>query len=329
MEESHKDIRPAPTRREFVALGVGALVVASIPWASRRRLLVQRTVPMMGTVADLAVVHRDVTYGQAAITAALARLRMVEAVMTRFQPSSDVGRANRGAAREGVLVTPETAAVLEAALTWASRTDGAFDPALGGAIALWDVGHRTAPPSGESVHRFAARELYRGIDVSTWSSRPTVRFTQPDLEIDLGGIAKGYGVDQAVAVLREWGICDALVNVGGDLYAAGRSADGGPWRVGVRSPDHADQLVAEFDLEDAAVATSGDYLQYFDYHGRRYHHLLDPTTAEPRVSSMRSITIQAADCLTADAAATACFGTRTVAVRGWLDPVGAAIVHSV
>jgi FAD:protein FMN transferase len=328
MAESDKDIRSAPTRREFVALGVGALVVASIPWASRRRFLAQRTVPVMGTIADLAVVHRDVTYAQAAITAAIARLRMVEAVMTRFQPTSDVGRANRCAARDGALVTPETATVLEAALAWASRTDGAFDPALGGAIELWDVGHRTRPPAIESVRRFAGRGLYRGLDLSR-SGRPTVRFTQPDLAIDLGGIAKGYGVDQAVAVLREWGIADALVNVGGDLYAMGRAADGGVWRVGVRSPDAADRLVAQFDLEDAAVATSGDYLQYFDYHGRRYHHVLDPATGEPRVSAMRSITIQAMDCMTADAAATAAFGQDVGRSSRWLAAGAARIVHSV
>jgi thiamine biosynthesis lipoprotein len=99
--------------------------------------------------------------------------------------------------------------------------------------------------------------------------------------------------------------------------------------VGVRSPDRADRLVAEFDLEDAAVATSGDYLQYFDYHGRRYHHLLDPETAEPRVSAMRSLTVRAADCMTADAAATAAFGRPPAAARGWLEPVGARIVNSI
>jgi len=329
MADPHRDSRSAPTRREFVALGVGALVVASVPWASRRRLLAQRTVPMMGTVADFAVVHREAAYAQAAITAAVARLRMVETVMTRYRPSSDVGRANRMAARDGVVVTAETAAVLEAALVWAARTDGAFDPALGGAIELWDVGHRTVPPAGESVRRFAGRGLYRGLDLGSWSGRPAVRFGAPDLGIDLGGIAKGYGVDQAVSVLRDWGVTDALVNVGGDLYAMGRSADETPWRVGVRSPDRADRLVAAFDLEDAAVATSGDYLQYFDYHGRRYHHLLDPATAEPRVSAMRSITVRAADCMAADAAATAAFGRERAVSDGWLAAGGARIVHSV
>jgi len=76
------------------------------------------------------------------------------------------------------------------------------------------------------------------------------------------------------------------------------------------------------------VATSGDYLQYFEYGGRRYHHLLDPVTGEPRVCAMRSVTVQAGDCMTADAAATACFGRASDTTEGWLEPLGALVVHS-
>jgi thiamine biosynthesis lipoprotein len=249
--------------------------------------------------------------------------------MTRFQAGSDVGRANGGAAREAVHVTRETAAVLAAALGWAERSGGAFDPALGRAIRLWDVGERTVPPAASAVERLAGRRLYRALDVDRWQGHAAVRFTSGDVAVDLGGIAKGYGVDQAVARLRDWGITDALVNVGGDLAAIGRTDDDRPWRVGVRSPDRADALVATFELEDAAIATSGDYLQYFEYHGRRYHHLLDPATAAPRVTGMRSITVQAADCMTADAAATACFGRDATSALRWLEPAGARIVHSV
>jgi thiamine biosynthesis lipoprotein len=156
-----------------------------------------------------------------------------------------------------------------------------------------------------------------------------VRLGAADARIDLGGIAKGYGVDQAVVALREWGIEDALVNVGGDLYAMGRSEDGNPWRIGIRSPENVHRLVASFELTDAAVATSGDYLQYFEYHGRRYHHLLDPATGAPLATGMHSITTQADDCITADAAATACFGRDVAQVHGWLGPAGTRIVHSV
>jgi thiamine biosynthesis lipoprotein len=318
-----------PSRREVVALGVGALVVASIPLAARRRAVAQRTVPVMGSLADLAVVHRDRRYAHAAIDAAVARVREVEDLMTRFRAASEVGRANLVATREAVTIGGETAAVLTAALAWAERTDGAFDPALGRAIELWDVEHRHEPPDAGAVARLAGRRLYRALDVSTWRGRPAVRFTDDDVGIDLGGIAAGYGVDQAVATLRNWGIKDALINLSGDLYAMGRSEDGGPWRVGVRSPERADRLVASFDVEDAAVTTSGDYIKYFEYRGRRYHHLLDPATGAPRVSGMHSITVQAGDCMTADAAATACFGTAPDVARRWLAGTGAGIVHSI
>jgi thiamine biosynthesis lipoprotein len=146
------------------------------------------------------------------------------------------------------------------------------------------------------------------MDLDSRGSKPVVRFSEADVEIDLGGIAKGYGVDRAVQALREWGITNALVNVGGDLYAMGSSEDGDPWKVGVRSPRDPSEISEQFEISDAAVATSGDYMQYFRHNGRQYHHLLDPKTAEPRQSAVHSVTIKADDCLTADAAATAVFG---------------------
>jgi thiamine biosynthesis lipoprotein len=316
------------SRREFVALGVGALVVASIPLASRRRFVVQRTVPVMGSLADLTVVHRDHRYAHAAIDAAVARLRRVDDLMTRFRDGSDVGRANMRAAREGVSIDAETAFVLSAALDWADRTGGAFDPGLGRLIRLWDVEYRDAPPAEDAVRRLAGRGLYHGLDVSRWQGRPAVRFTNDDLAIDLGGIAAGYGVDQAVATLRARGIGDAIVNLSGDLYAMGRSEDGNPWRVGIRSPDRADRIVSTIEVEDAAVTTSGDYVKFFQYQGRRYHHLLDPETGAPRVTGMHSITVKAADCMTADAAATACFGHDETRRHRWLAGTSADLVHS-
>ena len=314
MFEVDSSQRSGPSRRGFLALGVGALAVAAVPFATRRRVLVRRTIPVMGTLGEVAVVHRDREYAHQAIDAAFARLRMVEQTMTRFTATSDVGRVNRRAATDAVHVTRETAVVLREGLRWAEHTDGAFDPALGRVVELWDVGYRTAPPQGDAVAVLAGRGLYRALDVDTWQGRPAVRFRSRDVAIDLGGIGKGFGVDEAVGVLRDWGIGSALVNVGGDLYAIGPSDDGDPWKVGIRSPDHPDSTVETLEVEDAAVATSGDYLQYFEHAGRRYHHLLDPATGAPREGSMRSLTMLAARCMTADAAATALFGAPSVRV---------------
>ncbi len=300
----------SPSRREFVALGIGALVVASIPPALRKRSdrLVRRTVPVMGTIADIAVQHRDPRYAQAAIDAAIEELRFVDRTMTRFDDGSDVGRSNRLAAREAVSVTPETAQVLEASLRWAEASEGAFDPCLGRTIALWDVGHRHEPPAAKQVASLAGRRLYRALEIDRWRGAPVVRFQDADAAIDLGGIAKGYGVDRAAEALRAYGIRNGLVNVGGDLYALGVSEDGDPWKVGIQSPDDPERLVETLEVEDAAVATSGDYVQYFQYGGRRYHHLLDPATGEPKGSAMRSVTIVSDTCMEADAAGTAVFG---------------------
>lgn len=297
------------TRRDLLTLGVGAFVVAAVPVAAwRRHVLVRRTLPAMGTLAEFAVVARQPAAAHAAIDAAAAELGRVETLMSRFSPTSDVGRANHDARREAVTVSASTAAVLRAAIAWAEASDAAFDPCVGRLVRLWDVGHRSTPPPEASARLLAGRRLYRALDVDAWRGGPAVRFTSPEAEIDLGGIAKGYGVDRAVEALRARGVDRAIVNVGGDLYALGEAADGEPWRVGIRSPDDPHRLAGELAVRDAAVATSGDYLQFFTFHGRRYHHILDPATGAPRLTPVHSVTVTADTCMDADAAATTVFG---------------------
>lgn len=319
-----------PSRREFVALGVGAFVVAAAPGALRpKRRLVRRRVPVMGTVADIGVVHRDERYAQRAISAAMAELRAVDRTMTRFDDRSEIGRANLEAARRAVPVSGATAEVVAAALTWAEASGGRFDPTLGRAVGLWDVGSRSAPPDADAVKAVAGEGLYRSLELGRSRGEPVLAYHDPAVQLDLGGIAKGYGVDRAVAALREWGVSDALVNVGGDLYAMGVSEDGDAWEVGVRDPDDAGQLAARFRISDRAVATSGDYEQFFEYQGRRYHHLLDPLTGEPRRTVVRSVTVAADHCMTADAAGTAVFGQDPDAARRLIAAVdsSAGLLH--
>jgi thiamine biosynthesis lipoprotein len=262
----------------------------------------------MGTMAEFAVVHHDRAAAQVAIDAAISELHEVDRRMTRFDPTSDVGRANRGAARDAVIVSSATAGVVAHAIGWAEASKGRFDPCLVRAIELWDVGVRKDPPSPSAFSRLAGRHLYRDLDLDTLAGQPAIRFAHRDVGLDLGGIAKGYGVDRAVAALRAHGMRDAVVNVGGDLYAMGTAEDGDAWRVGIRSPSRPARLVTTVSVRDQGVATSGSYLQYFESRGRRYHHLIDPETAAPRNCEMQSLTISAVDCITADAAGTALFG---------------------
>ena len=207
MIDPERSGRSFPSRRQFVALGIGALAVVSTPLVFRRRReLVRRTVPVMGTIADIAVAHRDQSYAQTAIDAAIAELRHVDAAMTRYSDSSEVGLATVMAGQEPVRVSSGTALVLAEALRWAEASDGAFDPCLGRAMALWDVGQRVEPPPADQVRGLAGRRLYRSLELGELAGGPAVLVGDPEAAIDLGGIAKGYGVDRAVEALRSYGI---------------------------------------------------------------------------------------------------------------------------
>lgn len=327
-----EDLRQ-PSRRQFIGLGVGAFVIASLPIAvhRRRERLVRRTVPVMGTFAEVAVLHRDPRLARVAIEAAITELRRVEVTMTRFSRTSDIGRANAGAARRPVAVSGETAFVVDEALAWARASGGAFDPAIGGAVALWDVGNRSAPPDEADVQAFAARRLYRHVEVGRDGGAAVLAYAAPEVHLDLGGIAKGHAVDCAADALRRWGVDSALVNVGGDLYAIGTAPDGDAWRVGIQDPADDRRTIATVRIADAAVATSGSYQQFFRYRGQRYHHLLDPATAAPRATPVASLTVRADRCIDADAAATALFGMVPGQARGILArrAPGADIVRSI
>ncbi|MCR4341436.1 MAG: FAD:protein FMN transferase, partial [Gemmatimonadaceae bacterium] len=174
--------RRHPDRREFLTIGVGVFVALSLPASLRRYTpLVRRRIPLMGTIAEIQVAHRDERFAARAIDAAISELRWVESTMTRFRSDSDIGRANLGAGRDGVRVTAQSGAVIATALRVASASDGRFDPAIGAASELWDVLNRHEPPAPDRVRRLAARDMWRKVDVAAnaGSDGALVRFNDP------------------------------------------------------------------------------------------------------------------------------------------------------
>jgi thiamine biosynthesis lipoprotein len=139
------------------------------------------------------------------------------------------------------------------------------------------------------------------------------------VRLDLGGIACGYAVDLATESLRRWGIRDALVNVSGDIFALGHAPDGSPLRIGIRSPVDARAVIAEVEISDRAIATSGRLRAVFMYRGARYHHLMDPELAAPRRTLLHTVTVVADRCSDADAASTAVFGMEPAAAHRLLS----------
>lgn len=320
-------------RRSFLALGAGVLGVAAAPsWLRPEERLVRLTVPVMGTVGELAVPARNEAMARQALQAAASELRRVEALMTRFRADSDVGRFNGAVPGTRVPVAPETAEVVREALGWARRSRGAFDPTLERLTAAWDPAIHAAPPDAETVR--AAEADSRGwaaLEVASAEGAAEAALVRaPGTSLDLGGIAKGYGVDRAAAVLRDHGVFRGLVNVGGDLAALGDGPGGRPWRVGIRDPRDPEGIVETVELVDRAVATSGDYLRFFEHGGRRYHHILDPRTGAPAASPVRTVTVLAADARSADAAATVAFaaGPQDGAWMLLSSPADPRIIHA-
>lgn len=238
--------------------------------------------------------------------------RGIEAVLARiidemspWEPASHITRFNTAPAGTWHRLPAGFFKVLSAALHWAERTGGAYDPTVGAAVNLWGFGpetSRAAIPDDGSIHQ--ARE--RG----GWSRVTLDRTTQSALQpgallLDLNSIAKGFAVDEAARFLKGEGIDNALVEIGGELRGEGLKPDGTPWWVALEQPRAGRLTETLLALAGVSVATSGDERRYFDVGGRRYAHTLDPATGAPLTHDLVSVTVVAEDCMTADALATA------------------------
>lgn len=309
------------TRRRFLfgsaalgatALGAGTFTIQSLRQLTEESRLVRRSLPLMGTLAEVAVVTGDGldrARAEDALDAAFDELWRVERLMTRFTATSDIGRVNLAARADSapVAIDPRTRFVVEAAGTWADATSGRFDPCLGALEELWDVNHRQVPPTDGEVAALQLASPWRALDLGAEGLRLAATSGIP-VALDLGGIAKGFAIDEARRALEAHDVRSALINVGGDLITMGHSADGDAWKVGVRDPRDPSRLSSTLEQTDGAIATSGDYERYFDHQGRRYHHILGADGRPVATAGRHSLTVLAATCLEADAAATAGFG---------------------
>jgi len=227
--------------------------------------------------------------------------------MSAWRPDSEISRFNRAGVNEPVAVSADFAHVVRRALDLAAATDGALDPTVGALVNLWGFGpdglRRDAPPPDA----IAAARKTTGWRHLTLSPDGRLSKAVPGLQLDLGAVAKGHGVDRVAALLRDRGLEHFLVEIGGETLAEGLNADGEPWRVGILRPDQSGHLHGVLSLSGGrAVATSGDYRQFFrDSDGRIRSHIIDPRTAAPAGHAVASVSVLADDGLTADALATA------------------------
>ncbi len=225
----------------------------------------------------------------------------LQKLLSAYETGSEVYRINhRPRAWRAMRIHPEVARLISLSLEMAKQTNGYFDITIAPVKWLWGFGTgltNRVPGKSEidSVLQFVG---YNKIAVDTVSNR--LIFNDPRVQIDLGGVSKGYALSRFERIAMEAGISNFLLDGGGDILVHGRKPGGGKWVVGLRHP-RKDGLVAQFDLADsAAVATSGDYERFFFHNGKRYHHLFNPFTGYPADSSI-SVTLVRRDPVEANA----------------------------
>lgn len=239
------------------------------------------------------------------------RLADVDRWMSTWNPDSEISRFNAAPGTDPFPVSFETAEVVALALEVGRASEGAFDVTVGPLVALWGFGSQARAQSSPSDDEIEALRRHVGlqaldVDRGDPGAGGLLLKRDPEVQIDLSGIAKGYGVDHVARGLRALGREDFLVEIGGEIRAAGERPGGGPWRVAIERPlDHGRAIQEVIALSDRAMATSGDYRIFYREDGRRLSHALDPRTARPVDDGTASATVLAPDCATADAWATA------------------------
>jgi len=266
--------------------------------------------PTMGTTYRVRLIGVDPAEEPALHAAIEAVLSDVDLRLSTYRDDSEISRFNRAPAGAWFAVSTATAELVAASLEMSRKTSGALDITVGPLVRLWHFGPSTitvaksmadiAPPDDDAIR--AARQLVGHEKLEVRVDPPALRKSVDGLEVDLSAVGEGYAIDRLAAEFCRRGHTDFMIELGGEICARGRHTDGKPWRIAVERPtEDRPEMQAAVSLTNAALATSGDYRRYFEHHGRRYSHIIDPSTGRPITHSLASVTVVADDSFTADA----------------------------
>ncbi len=279
--------------RLFVLLLAGFCVCAAgMASAAEPRAITFQT-RTMGTTASLTLVAPDSAAVADLAYQALLSLHHTDSLMTNWTEISETARINRLAGSETVLLEPEVNRVLTVAGEVGRASEGAFDITVEPLVRLWGfLGGEPSVPSAEAVT--AARVSVGWPHLEHDATAGTLRFLHPATRIDLGGVAKGYGVDRVGEILHDAGVTNALINLSGNMIALGAPPEKEAWTLGIMDPEKRHDYLGSITLRNQAVATSGNYFQFVMHEdtpeSQRYGHILDPRTGWP-ANGMASATV--------------------------------------
>ncbi len=240
---------------------------------------------------------------ESAVDAAVDEINRLDALLSTGDSDSEVAKIN---ANHGGTLSEDGNYLMKKSLELYQLTDGAFDISIYPVMDLWGFTTQNfAVPSSEDLKEKLALVDASKIDFDEESGR--VSFEEDGMEIDFGGIAKGYTSDQVTKIFADYGIESGLINLGGNVDAYGNKTDGTAWRVAIQSPDQDGNYIGVLETSNKAVITSGGYERYFEEDGITYHHIIDPSNGYPADSGLKSVTIICDDGTLADGLSTSLF----------------------
>lgn len=257
------------------------------------------------------------------------RLLEIDQWMSNWNPDSEIARFNAHRATSDFPIARETAEIVSLGLQLTNWSGGAFDLTVGPLVALWGFGYRPsieANPTDEEIAELRKRVGSGMIRVGLGGedASPFLAKNDPEVELDLSAIAKGYGVDHVAEGLDDLDLENYLIEIGGELRASGSRPGGGPWRVAIERPQVEGRAIQSvIELSDRAMATSGDYRIFYVENGKHVSHTIDPRTGRPVENGPASVTVLAGTATEADAWAT------TLMVLGERDGLSLASHHDI
>ena len=284
--------RPAVVQRTLIAIAVVGFLIglrfATVQANVDPPSIVKIQGPLMGTIWTIEVVDRGrPAEARKAIDRAYDELARIDKLMSEWKPESPISQVNAAAGKRPVEVPAELRAIIERSKQYGEKSGGIFDITWHGMSRIWHFDETFVPPTQAAVHAAKQNVDYRLIQIDG----NKVFLPNAAMSMGLGGIAKGYAIDRASAILAQAGFKDTLVDGGGDVLVSGTREDGSPWRVGIQNPrGERGDMLGTVQASNRAVATSGDYERFRIVNGVRYHHIIDPRTGFPANASI-SVTV--------------------------------------
>lgn len=268
---------------------------------------IQKEIFALNTVINITVYGDE--EAEKVLQKAINRIYDIENKMSVTISESDVSLINQNAGKRPVKVHEDTFFVVQKALEYGELTNGAFDISIYPLVKLWNINNGNKNiPTEEEINETLNLVDYKKIKLNL--DDMTVFLEMEGMAIDLGGIAKGYAVDEVRKILKEGGIKHALIYMGGDIAVIGNKPEGGLWRIGIEDPRYQNEgsrYFAVIEGSDLSVVTSGDYQRYVEIDGKRYHHIFNPYTGYPAEANVISTTVIGESSIDADALATSIF----------------------